>query len=525
MSKVIKIAFVVAFCLVLLIPTLTLRPTETYSDYENRTYSKFPTVFTKDGKVAPGLAKGLGHWYEDHIGLRNEMIGLSANMMVKGYGVSSSEKVSFGKDGWMFYTGDKNIEIGSGECRLAEAELRRIAQTQQMISDYYKSIGKEYFLLFTPSKASVYTEYMENGHEPVYTVMDQVADYLRENTDVMVINPKQAVIDAKSEGKLYLRTDTHWTQFGSYQAYKEILRQMKEYGTDLGEPVSVTFEDSTTQGEFSKMLGDPELLAPEASYKAVWDKKTELITSGDPAIDAIMEINSHTTYMSANTYQPELYRNADAQTDKKCLVYVDSMWAGGRGMPWYFSENFSELIYTRIRNVDYTIDSVYDSDVVIYSVGERFISVLTGMPANIPGIADLSYEAEISAASYREYPKFDFWTGRKGFCLDGETAEGLSISRNTANGLCTFKGWAVDFPQNSAATDVYVRVGGKTYKAIYGIERNGVVTMVGHEQMRFSGFEIRISPEELTAGDTVQFIMVNRDTGITYQPAEYKLVQ
>lgn len=86
-----------------------------------------------------------------------------------------------------------------------------------------------------------------------------------------MINVKDGLIPAKEAGQLYLKTDTHWNQLGSYNAYSYILSQMKEYGCDYGEPVSVTFGQGEYQGEFSAMLGSPDVLKPEKTPVAEWE--------------------------------------------------------------------------------------------------------------------------------------------------------------------------------------------------------------------------------------------------------------
>ena len=55
------------------------------------------------------------------------------------------------------------------------------------------------------------------------TAADILTDYIKANTDVKVINVKDGLIPAKEAGQLYLKTDTHWNQLGSYNAYSYIL--------------------------------------------------------------------------------------------------------------------------------------------------------------------------------------------------------------------------------------------------------------------------------------------------------------
>ena len=492
---------------------------------ETRPLTHYPDVYDKNGELNFDFFSQYNNYYADHIGLRDQMIGVYAEVMVNGFGLSSSPKIQFGKNDWMFFVNDDNIKIGIGEYKLTEEQLHTIALNQQMISDYYKSVGKEYILVFTPSKASVYTEYVFGNYQVTETLIDQVTDYLLHNTDVKVINVKEAEINAKDKGNLYLKTDTHWNQLGTYYAYLDIVEKLNAYGLDIGEPVIPDFETLNVDGEFSKMLGKNYLLESEQAYNAVWDYNTKTyIKSDNEYIKAITDFNSRIDYMAANTQQPEMLINYNSQTDKKMLMYVDSMWRPDRGLPKYLSENFSEIMYTRMRTIDYNVDELYDADVILCSITERFIPTLAGQPSNVPALAEEKYENEIASCTFKEYPKFDTWTGRKGFSINNETAEGISISSITTDGLCKLRGWAVDFAENTAATDVYVRVGGKTFKTVYGIASPGVVQTFGYEEMRHSVFEIRIPAEYFKVGEKIQFVMVNSDTGVTYTPAEYILV-
>lgn len=523
--KVIKVIFIVIICILLAVPILTADFSRTYSDLESRTLSHLPEVYNKNEEFNFDFFSQYNNYYADHIGFRDQMIGVYAEVMVNGFGLSSSPKIQFGKEGWMFFVNDENIKIGIGEYKLTEEQLHAIALNQQMISDYYKSIGKEFVLVFTPSKASVYTEYVFGNYQITETLIDQVTDYLLENTDVKVINVKDAEINAKDKGNLYLKTDTHWNQLGTYYAYLDIVEKLNDYGLDIGEAVIPDFETLKSDGEFSKMLGKNYLLDSEEAYNAVWNYNTKhYINDDNEAIKAITEFNSNVDYMSANKIEPMMFVNINAQTDKKVLMYVDSMWSPGRGLPKYLSENFSEIMYTRMRTIDYNVDEIYDADVIFYSITERYIPALAGQPSNVPALAEDKYENEIFACTFKEYPKFDTWTGRKGFSINNETAEGISIKSITTDEVCKLRGWAVDFAENTAATDVYVRVGGKTFKTVYGIASPGVVQTFGYEEMRYSVFEIRIPAEYFEVGEKIQFVMVNSNTGVTYTPAEYTLV-
>ena len=155
MNKKLNIIFTSAFCAALVIPVVSLNYGKLTSDTENRTLAAFPSALDEDRKFNKGFFYDLADWFEDHLGFRDDMMKVYSNIMVNGFGLSSSERVVFGKDGWMFYTPDHNLELVKGGYPLDDKMLETIAHNQQRINDYYKSMGKEYFLVITPSKATI----------------------------------------------------------------------------------------------------------------------------------------------------------------------------------------------------------------------------------------------------------------------------------------------------------------------------------------------------------------------------------
>ena len=145
MNKKLNIIFTSAFCAALVIPVISLNYGKLTSDTENRTLAAFPSALDEDRKFNKEFFYELADWFEDHLGFRDDMMKVYSNIMVNGFGLSSSERVVFGKDGWMFYTPDHNLELVKGGYPLDDKMLETIAHNQQRINDYYKSMGKEYF--------------------------------------------------------------------------------------------------------------------------------------------------------------------------------------------------------------------------------------------------------------------------------------------------------------------------------------------------------------------------------------------
>lgn len=524
MNKKLNIIFTSAFCAALVIPVISLNYGKLTSDTENRTLAAFPSALDEDRKFNKGFFYDLADWFEDHLGFRDDMMKVYSNIMVNGFGLSSSERVVFGKDGWMFYTPDHNLELVKGGYPLDGKMLETIAHNQQRINDYYKSMGKEYFLVITPSKATVYPEYIADGDYTVgTTAADILTDYIKANTDVKVINVKDGLIPAKEAGQLYLKTDTHWNQLGSYNAYSYILSQMKEYGCDYGEPVSVTFGQGEYQGEFSAMLGSPDVLKPEKTPVAEWEKSFEEVAEGS-VYTAMNSVVSSISEMNAKAYPPAYFVNDSLPESRKLYIYGDSQWAAHGNMPTYLCENFSEVMSTRIRSVNYAADSAYDPDVVIFGCSERFIDSVLTLSPKIPA-ESYTDSGEYDGFATLPAQTSDEWIGSNGMWIEDQ-AEGNTISLSKAKSymdMLQISGWAADFESDTPLTDLIAEVNGKKYRCSYGFEKKGVADKFGDGLLR-TGFTLWI-PDGISAGDKITFTMVNSGTQTVYEPVTYEFTE
>ena len=139
MKKIVNIAFIIIFFLILTIPLLTSDfKGGAVSELEKRVLSPFPKLVNDNGNIQLSEVKKLDQWISDNVGFRETCVDLYTKLMVKGLNVSSSDRVMSGKNGWFFYTPDNNIEVGLGKLLLDESSLKAIADKQQRISDYYK---------------------------------------------------------------------------------------------------------------------------------------------------------------------------------------------------------------------------------------------------------------------------------------------------------------------------------------------------------------------------------------------------
>lgn len=515
----------IVFSIILIVPILFINKVPNMiSVNENRKLAAFPQIFDENGGLESNLKNGFEIWLSDNIGFREQFLNIAANIKVKLFHVSTSEKVHIGKDGWYYYTLDSNLEIPKGTYPLTDDMLQEIAEKQQAINEYYKSQGIEYILVLTPSKASVYPEYIGDLNNCVeFTPCDLVEKYLKEHTSVKVINCRTALLSQKSEGQLFYKTDTHWTQKGSYAAYQYLANNLKNYGIISASPVNVNFTGGYFTGEFSSMLGSKGLLSKEEAPIAQWERHSIDVNSGKKYehFDKLRKENPD--LMRHGVY---FYENPEIE-DKTLLVYGDSRWTPSFNIVLWLSEHFREVVSTWVLSPSTSIDMIAQPDVVIFGCSERVINSILTQKLTIPEIVeqlpDLPTKSMITQEEYGE------WIANQGICLDtcndnrvgGKTD--VQLDKNAIS--VKLYGWAADFCNDAPFKELYLQIGNITAKCEYGIERTSVVDSFKKDSLLKTGFRIEFPATYLKdAPDTeIAFIGVSADGQYRYQPVAYQL--
>lgn len=412
------------------------------------------------------------------------------------------------------------MKIADGSYPLTEELLMKFAENQQAISDYYKSQGTEYILVLTPSKASVYPEYIGGANYEVgVSPVDIAENYLKAHTDIHVVNVKPANVQEKEKGKQFLKTDTHWTQRGSYTAYRAVAEYLKEQGILSTQPVEVSFSESEQVGEFSQMLGG-NILEAETVPVAQWAMHSVFITEGEQY--ERMELVRQQT---GSPYGITYIKNDKAE-NKRLLIYGDSQWGTVRIIPQLLAEHFFEVVsFNMNTNPTISMDEVVRPDVVICSCAERYINVIGNRELPVPKlIQQLPDLPEKSAQTT------DYWIGTNGICLDAYNGENIGNADSFAiQGDATqieLVGWAADFKSRQPLSALYLQVGDRVIQCNYGIERTSVSDHYQDDNLKNTGFSVTFPAFYLCEGEVDQllFTQVGTDGTYRYEPVSYQLL-
>lgn len=515
-----KLLIIVMYILISALPLVFFnREKNVLSNTENRYLANFPTIFDDAGALNGSIRSDVEAWFDDHLGLRDKFVWLQAIVKVHGLHQSSSEKVHIGKDGWYFYTLDDNLKIADGSYPLTEELLAEFAEKQQIISDYYRSRGTDYVLVLTPSKASVYPEYIGGANLLVGTSpADVVEDYLKQHTDIHVVNVKSANVQAKETGAQFLKTDTHWTQLGSYTAYCAIVDYLDAQGILSTRPIEVSFSETRQVGEFSQMLGG-NVLPPEIVPNARWATRASFTTAGD-WFGQMEQVRQQ----SGSPYGITFLENK-SETDKTLLIYGDSQWETIRLMPQLLAEHFCEVVsFSMNANPTIAMDEVVQPDVVICSCSERFINSIAQRALTVPRLMSKLPDLPQEPAQTAEY-----WIGTDGICLDTYNGENVANADtfliHTDATQVELVGWAADFKDRQPLSALYLQVGSQVIQCNYGIERTSVSDHYLDDNLKNTGFSVTFPSSYLHGGEVgeLAFIQVGSNGTYLYEPVTYRL--
>lgn len=373
MKKSLSIAYILTFSLFFLIPILCsdFSSTSAVLESEKRMQAPFPRLITDSGEVNPKLKQELSSWLDDRIGLRQYAIKTHSEKFMSKWGDLAHPFVSVGKEGFLFFIPEQNIEIGRGSMRVNEDDLQTIVENQKRIAAYMESKGAKYVLVLTPSKSSVYADKLTSKPVSDFTVCDQLGEYLAAQLDFPVLNMKPALMAARkrSSDLLYFKDDTHWNQRGVYVAYQELIAQFNQLGIVSGPACSAhCVQEELRVGDLRLMLGQTSQEAGNPAPVMQIENSASVPQVGESLqqMKAIVESYHH---------KGAVYYITNDTIDKKTLLILgDSMWGAGIMFPQYLSQHFSSIVYVCTDSQCFYPDLIdlVKPDVVIYGVTERF---------------------------------------------------------------------------------------------------------------------------------------------------------
>ncbi len=221
--KPIELFLVCLFLGIIFLPLFSKKETESF---EKRPLAAAP-VFNP--QFVWGYFFEFQKYYEDRFAFRNTMMKYYAKTKLKVFNCSPlPTKVGIGKDNWLFYTQPQVIL--ESQKPFTPQELKQIKINLRLITAWLKSKDIDFYFLLLPFKQRIYPEYQNAliAQQYKFSKIDQVYDFLKEDSLINIVDVRVKLLEGKAIYPTYLKPDTHWTEWGAYLAYVEVLKKMAE---------------------------------------------------------------------------------------------------------------------------------------------------------------------------------------------------------------------------------------------------------------------------------------------------------
>lgn len=320
---------------------------------ENRVLAEKPVLSLQTLKTFP---VGYESYYNDRLPFRKNLIQLNSMIDYYVFNESSSNDVVKGKDGWLFYSmeADGNPMANYlGQSYFTDEELETIKNNMVASRDNLAQKGIDFVLFIAPDKVQIYDEYLPDDYERVKaSKATQLVNYLRKETDLTIVYPYDALLQAKEaypQYDFYFHLDTHWNELGGYVGANELLNAL---GTSLPSLDNVTIQEKdTSQLDLSKILNLQNMVTEDTGY----------------CIDEYQFQNVNVIADDFNTQYH--YECAEPLIDKKVMIARDSFSIHMRN---YLASAFREsVMYHRLYFYQNEYISQQNPDIFIYQIVER----------------------------------------------------------------------------------------------------------------------------------------------------------
>jgi alginate O-acetyltransferase complex protein AlgJ len=338
---------------------------------ENRELATFPTIGRSWSSIA-GFGDGVSLWFEDHFGFRAALVRWYGESRLFLLGVSPSTAVVKGRNGWFFYGDDKSIEDYANDEPLSAEGMANWRAAVTRASDWLKGRGIAYVFTIAPDKHVVYPEEMPSSLARIRarSRTDQVYEALH-GSGVASVDVRPALLDAKTDERIYQRTDTHWNDRGALLAYQQILDAVRAQVPST--PAAWTCAEFTAETRDVEALD----LAGMMGLKRVLREQDLVLVPTRPRLARVVEPAG----AKPTAEEGRLVTEIPGSRLPRALIFRDSF--ASRLVP-FLSEHFSRAVYLWQNDFDANAVIKERPDVVIQEIVGRHLYSFIPSPELVP---------------------------------------------------------------------------------------------------------------------------------------------
>lgn len=310
-----------------------------------------PSLFA-DGKINDDF----GSEYEEYFSKAFAYRGIVVNIWSKLRAAigEGNDQVVVGKDDFLFFADTIDCYIGNP---MSDEEISSAADALENLAAAAEQRGAKLLFVPAPDKNHIYPEKMPSRFlQKTPTDLDRLLATLDERgLSELYFDPRQTLLDAKSERLVYHRRDTHWNQDGALAVFTEISERLGLSAPDMS---------GVTRTEPDDFTGDLDsLLFPSGSRYDL-----------NPTYD----LSEYYIFTSAYTSPMDMSISTRGAGRGKALVFRDSF---ANAMIPFLASSFAETRFERANPYRVDLLNDFDADTVILILAERNIRTLIGSDA------------------------------------------------------------------------------------------------------------------------------------------------
>ncbi len=352
-SRVVDSVIIAVFAVSLLLPLLlwAVQKDELYSGVEKRKLQTFPVVSLQ--KSFTDFTRAFDSYFQDHFGLREFLIHRYHREASKRFGVSGVPNVVEARDGWLYLSGGFLLDDLKGRLQFSDREKEQFWSQVSRRQKWMQEQGVAYIFLVAPNKQTIYPEYLphyyQGSGEP--SRLDQLLVSRPDHGTESFLDVRAQLRAAKSSGRLYHKSDTHWNKWGASFAAREIFKRTEELIPEFPpwKPLAFTARwDETRGGDLALMIGKLDVIR----------EKRPVI---DPAaVTAVIKGVPESLVNLLTVAQLQPHHSMNSSRPLRVLVLHDSFF---ENLKPFVSQGYGEVFYLW-RYYDDTTRAFFNGDML-----------------------------------------------------------------------------------------------------------------------------------------------------------------
>ena len=365
-KKISNLIMIIAFFLVLIFPPVyfeKVKDTIPQDTSENRKLAEKPKF---DLSTIISYSDDYESYYNDNLPFRGIIRTLWTKFNFYILNESTTTQVLVGKNEgskestWLFYQENHDGNPIKEVQGVYDFTAEEVFQIEDAIDKNMEELAKrniEVYYTFIPNKATLYKEKLPDNITifDQDTRVDRLIKYLEDKNTKNIINLKNYLLEAKKNGQVYHKQDTHWNEFGAFVGYK-VISQTIAKDSEINYNFEVQFpEEKVSDLDLIQMSGIKDILK-DVEPKVIYQEDVEFT-------GMVLQTENEIAITECET----------APVDKTIMIVGDSF---RKAMIPYFAKNFKKVIFLhRCDYGPYMLDA-YAPDIIVCQFLERYVNTL-----------------------------------------------------------------------------------------------------------------------------------------------------